>query len=166
MINVDFKTKAEIIAAFPNESSCLTHLEKLRWNGFVVSPFDALSTVYNCAENRYRCKNSGKYFNAKTATMFHNSKVPLQKWFLAIWIMTRTQRNITSVSLAHELQLTQKTAWYLQQRILQQLDIEKIKKIKKKPSKKNAKSVDINAINVVADKDRMPMHEWLQLLKK
>ena len=166
MINADFKTKAEIISAFPDESSCLGHLEKLRWNGFVVSPFDALSTVYHCSENRYRCKNSGKYFNAKTATMFHNSKVPLQKWFLAIWILTRSQRNITSVDLANELQLTQKTAWYLQQRISQQLDIEKIKKIKKKPVRKPTKTIDINAIPVVVDKDRLPMHEWLQLLKK
>lgn len=166
MINVDFKTKAAIINAFPDETACITHLEKLRWDGFVVSPFDPLSTVYACSDNRYRCKNSGKYFNVKTGTMFHNSKVALQKWFLAIWIISRSQRNITSVALAQELELTQKTAWYLQQRIIQQLEIEKIKKVKKKPAKKNAKVVDINEISVVVDKDRMPMHEWLQLLKK
>jgi len=44
----------------------------------VVSPFDAESRVYKCANNRYRCKNTGKYFNVKTATLFDNTKVEFQ----------------------------------------------------------------------------------------
>jgi len=166
MINTDFKTKGELINAFPDESSCLAQLEQLRWNGHIRSPFDPISIVYHCSNNRYRCKNTGKYFNAKTGTLFHNSKVPLQKWFLAIWIISKRQRGITSVALAEELQLTQKTAWFLLQRIHEYLDIEKKKKRKKKPIGKIKKELTAANIPVVVETDRMPMHEWLQLLKK
>ena len=166
MINVDFKSKDAIIAAFPDEAACIAHLEQLRWGGFVTSPFDAVSTVYSCANNRYRCKNTGKYFNAKTGTLFHNSRIPLQKWFLAIWIVSRNKRGITSVALADELGLTQKTAWFALERIKAGLQPESMQKTRKKAAKKNKEPQNIANISVIADKDRMAMHEWLQILKK
>jgi hypothetical protein len=67
--------KSKISKAFPNEQACIDHLEALRWKGNVVSPFDSASTVYKCKGNKYRCKNTGKYFNVKTGTMFDNTKV-------------------------------------------------------------------------------------------
>lgn len=59
---------------FPNEKSCIRYLEKLRWKNGVVSPFDKTSKVYKCKNNRYRCKNTGKYFDAKTGTVFAKTK--------------------------------------------------------------------------------------------
>ena len=66
MINRDFNSILELMQAFPDEQSCIDHLEALRWNGYVISPFDPLSKVYKCKNNRYRCANTGKYFNVKT----------------------------------------------------------------------------------------------------
>lgn len=66
MINKDFNSILELISTFDTEDKCLEHLEELRWNGHVVSPFDAYSKVYKCANGKYRCKNTGKYFNVKT----------------------------------------------------------------------------------------------------
>jgi len=117
MINADFNTILELIEAFPDEQSCIDHLEELRWNGYVVSPFDSNSKVYKCANNRYRCKNTGKYFNVKTATLFDNTKVKLQKWFLAIWLVTSHKKGISSVQLSKDIGVTQKTAWFMLQRI-------------------------------------------------
>jgi len=117
MINQDFKSVLELIKAFPNEQSCIDHLEILRWDGNVISPFDSESTVYKCKDNKYRCKNTGKYFNVKTETIFDNTKIELQKWFLAIWICTSYKKGISSVQLSKELSLTQKTAWFMLQRI-------------------------------------------------
>jgi transposase-like protein len=66
----------------------IEYLEQMRWGGIVESPFDSESKVYKCSKNRYKCKNTGKYFNVKTGSMFENSKISLQKWFLAIWLIT------------------------------------------------------------------------------
>lgn len=117
MFNKDIKTVLELIKAFPDEQTCINHLEELRWEGNVVSPFDYLSSVYKCKGNKYRCRNTGKYFNVKTDTIFDNTKIELQKWFLAIWICTSFKKGISSVQLSKEIGVTQKTAWFLLQRI-------------------------------------------------
>lgn len=118
MINTKFNTILDLIKAFPDEQSCIAHLESLRWiNGNVVSPFNSLSKVYTCANNRYRCKETGKYFNVKTSTLFDNSKIELQKWFLAIWLVTSHKKGISSIQLSKDIGVTQKTAWFLLQRI-------------------------------------------------
>ena len=118
MIKTDFNTALDLLQAFSDEQSCIEHLESLRWlNGNVASPFDSSSKVYKCANNRYRCKETGKYFNVKTSTLFDNTKVNLQKWFLAIWLVTSHKKGISSIQLSKDIGVTQKTAWFMLQRI-------------------------------------------------
>ena len=117
MITENFKSILDLFKAFPTEQSCINHLEKLRWNGFVVSPFDSTSKVYKCKDNRYRCKNTGKYFNVKTNTLFDNTKIELRKWFAAIWLVTSHKKGISSLQLSRDIDVTQKTAWFMLQRI-------------------------------------------------
>lgn len=124
MINQDFKSILDLIKAFPNEQTCIDHLETLRWNGNVISPFDKSSKVYVCKGNKYKCKNTGKYFNVKTDTMFDNTKMELQKWFLAIWIVTSHKKGISSLQLGRDLNITQKSAWFMLQRIRKCFGIE------------------------------------------
>ncbi|CAA0149559.1 IS1595 family transposase [Tenacibaculum maritimum] len=117
MFNEEVKSVLDLINAFPNEQVCIEHLEELRWNGNVISPFDASSKAYNCKGNKYKCKNTGKYFNVKTNTIFDNTKMPLQKWFLAIWLVTSHKKGISSLQLSRDLDITQKSAWFMLQRI-------------------------------------------------
>ncbi|MFD0990313.1 IS1595 family transposase [Mariniflexile jejuense] len=117
MFNKEVKSVLDLIKAFPTEQACIDHLEILRWNGNVVSPFDATSKVYDCKGNKYKCKNTGKYFNVKTNTIFDNTKIELQKWFLAIWIVTSHKKGISSLQLGRDLGITQKSAWFMLQRI-------------------------------------------------
>lgn len=117
LMNKEFNNILELLEAFPDEQSCIDHLEWLRWSGDIVSPFDASSKVYKCANNRYRCKETGKYFNVKTQTLFDNTKVRLQKWFLAIWLVTSHKKGISSIQLSKDIGVTQKTAWFMLQRI-------------------------------------------------
>ena len=119
MINKDFNSVIELIQSFPDEQTCIDHLEEIRWNGNVVSPFDSTSKVYDCKGNKYKCKNTGKYFNVKTNTIFDNTKMPLQKWFLAIWLVTSHKKGISSLQLGRDLKITQKSAWFMLQRIRQ-----------------------------------------------
>ena len=62
-------------------------------------------------------KNQGKYFNVKTGTLFDNTKIPLQKWFLAVWLVTSHKKGISSIQLSKDIGVTQKTAWFMLQRI-------------------------------------------------
>lgn len=117
MINKDFNSLIELIETFPDDQSCIDHLTVLRWNGEIVSPFDEKSKVYFCKDNKYRCKNTGKYFNVKTDTLFHNSNISLQKWFLAIWLVTSHKKGISSVQLSKDIGITQKSAWHMLQKI-------------------------------------------------
>lgn len=117
MINIEFKSILELLKAFPDEQTCINHLEELRWNGVVISPFDASSKVYKCKGNKYRCKNTGKYFNVRTNTLFDNTKIELRKWFLAIYIVTSHKKGISSLQLSKDIDVTQKTAWFMLQRI-------------------------------------------------
>ncbi len=112
-----FNTLMELINAFPDEQSCIDHLEKLRWNGNVISPYDPDSEVYKCKNNQYKCRNTNKYFNVRTDTIFEGSKISLKNWFLAIYLFTVHKKGISSYQLATDIGVTQKTAWFMLQRI-------------------------------------------------
>lgn len=117
MFNSDFNSIVEIMRVFSTEQKCIEHLEALYWNNTPVSPFDSTSKVYKCKDNKYKCKNTGKYFNVKTATLFDNTKIELPKWFVAIWLITSHKKGISSIQLGRDLNVTQKTAWFMLQRI-------------------------------------------------
>jgi len=117
MIGLDIKSVFELTQIFSSEQDCIDYLETLRWSKVPVSPFDSTSKVYKCKNNQYRCKNTGKYFNVKTDTMFENSKISLRKWFLAIWLVTSHKKGISSIQLSKDIGVTQKTAWFMLQRI-------------------------------------------------
>ena len=146
-----------LYSALPEESQCLSYLEKIRWNGIVISPFEPTSKVYKCSGNRYKCRDSGKYFNAKTQTIFHHSRISLRKWFMAI-ILVSESRKMTSTQLSVDLGTTQKTAWYILQRL----------------NKTVSNDIDatvflhrnyIQNIDVIVERDRLKLVEWLNLIK-
>ncbi|WP_226177046.1 IS1595 family transposase [Hymenobacter lucidus] len=112
-----FKSLLDLVKAFPTDEACLLHLEALRWNGTPVSPFDPTSRVYKCAGHRYKCKNTGKYFNVKVGTIFEDTKIPLQKWFMALYIFSSHKKGISSHQLARDIDVTQKSAWFLLHRL-------------------------------------------------
>ena len=112
-----FKSIFDLLKAFPTEQSCIDHLEGLRWEGVVVSPFDETSKVYKCAGNKYKCKTTGKYFNVRSNTIFDNTKIPLQKWFLALYVFSSHKKGISSHQLAKDISVTQKSAWFLLHRL-------------------------------------------------
>jgi hypothetical protein len=113
----EFKSLIDLLKKFPAEQTCIDHLEAIRWDGNVVSPFDETSKVYKCAGNKYKCKNTGKYFNVRTGTIFEDTKIGLQKWFMAIYIVGSHKKGISSHQLARDIEVTQKSAWFMLHRI-------------------------------------------------
>ncbi len=108
-----FKSFYDLKKAFPTEKSCIKYLEKHRWKGIITSPLDPTSKVYKCKNNRYKCKNTNKYFNVRTGTIFENSKISLQKWFWALFAFSSRKKGISSYQLARETDITQKSAWFM-----------------------------------------------------
>jgi hypothetical protein len=112
-----FSSVLDLLNKFPDEQTCIDQLTAIRWGGNVVSPFDPESKVYVCAGNKYRCKNTKKYFNVRTGTIFGDTKVPLRKWFIAIYLISSHKKGISSHQLARDLSVTQKTAWFILHRV-------------------------------------------------
>ena len=120
----EFKSLFDLLQAFPTEESCIAYLEKQLWgDGEPVSPFDPTSKVYRRGDGQYRCKNTGKNFNIRIGTIFEGAKVPLRKWFMAIYLITTSNKGISSIKLAEDIDVTQKTAWYMNQRIREAFNI-------------------------------------------
>jgi len=116
-IFTEFDSIIDVVKKFPDEEACITYLEGIRWADGITSPFDEYSKIYVCNKHRYRCKNTGKYFNVRTGTIFDNTKIPLQMWFMAIYLVTSSKKGISSHQLARNLKITQKSAWFLLHRI-------------------------------------------------
>ena len=112
-----FKSILELLKVLPSEQACITHFEKLRWNGIITSPFDPNSKVYKCANNKYKCKNTGKYFNVKTGTVFESSKISLRNWFYVLYVFVNHKKGISSHQLARDMKITQKSTWFMLHRL-------------------------------------------------
>lgn len=124
-----FNNILDLINAFPDEEACIKHLELIKWNGVPESPFDPISKVYKCTKGRYKCKNTGKYFNIKVGTIFENTNIPLQKWFLALYIFSSHKKGISSHQLAKDINVTQKSAWFMLHRLRYAFEHPKFKEI-------------------------------------
>ena len=119
MIDFNVTSIQQLIREYSDEQKCVEFLEKARWGDKVVSPFDPSSKVYKLKNNRYKCKNTGKVFSSRTGTIFAESNIKLNVWFVAIFLFTTHKGGISSMELHREIGVTQKTAWFMCQRMRQ-----------------------------------------------
>ncbi len=110
----------EFFQKFPNEEAARTFFENRRWGGVPVCGHCGSVNVSECKDHKpmaYRCKSCRKHFSVRTGTVLAESRLPLLKWLLAIYMLTSARKGIPSTQMARELGVTQKTAWFLAQRI-------------------------------------------------
>ena len=113
-------TLIELARMFPDEESSKQWFEKILWpDGTQYCPQCASIDTYECKHVKmpYRCRDCGKYFSVKTGTVMAGSPVPLLKWLYAIYLDTTSLKGVSSMKLHRDLGVTQKTAWFMQQRI-------------------------------------------------
>lgn len=99
----------------PTEEKAVEVIAEWRWNGKPVCPF-CTAVAYKCAD-RYKCSACNKRFSVRTGTIMQASKIPLQQWLYAIYVLTTHVKGISSIALSKELGITQKSAWYMGQKI-------------------------------------------------
>ena len=122
---VQFESLLHMIDSLQSEEKCRLHLESVRWpNGQIVCPHcgSVSEKHYRLTkdgkfEGLYKCKDCRERFTVTVGTMFENSHVPLRKWFLAIYMFLSHKKGISSVQLAKDINVTQKTAWFMLNRI-------------------------------------------------
>ena len=105
---------------YPDETSCQEWLAKQRWGGKdkAICPFCKCKNCYqHKGIDRFTCKKCLKQFSVRYNTIFAESRLPLKKWFLAIYFETTLKKGISSYTLASYLGITQKSAWFMLQRI-------------------------------------------------
>src|SRR3990167_72160 len=117
----NFKTLAEFAAFFHNEATCRKYFEQIRFAKGEYCPHCKHDKIMRFADARFRCHKCRKDFTIKTGTLFGESKIPLQKWFIAIYLLTTRKKGISSIELAQQVGVSQKTAWFMDMRIRESL---------------------------------------------
>lgn len=110
----------EFFQQFPDENSARLYFENKRWAGSPKCGHCGSTNVSECKDHKpmaYRCRACRKHFSVRIGTILEESKLPLHKWLMAIYMMTTARKGIPSTQMAKELGVTQKTAWFLSQRI-------------------------------------------------
>ena len=103
---------------FKMENICLKFLKKQRFKNGEFCPHCNHNKIYTFRDKRtYKCAKCRKFFTLKVGTIFDSSKVSLKKWFLAIFLLNNNHKGISSTQLAEQIGVTQKTAWFMAQRI-------------------------------------------------
>jgi transposase-like protein len=110
---------------FPTEEHALAYWIKVRWPDGVKCVACDNAKVYlietkgttGKAYRKFECSDCGLHFSPTANTIFHDSHLPLQKWFMAIALMTEAKKGISASQLGRHLQVSYKTAWHLCQRI-------------------------------------------------
>jgi transposase-like protein len=105
---------------FPNEEAAREYFETNRWAGDVSCPHCgslSVAAVKSLKPMPYRCRDCRQHFSVRTGTVLAESRLPLHKWLMAIYMMTTARKGIPSTQMARELGVTQKSAWFLAQRI-------------------------------------------------
>ena len=109
----------ELLKRFPDERAARLHIESVRWKGEPTCPdCHAKPRIQTRkVEGYYRCLACKLDFTVRTGTIFERSHIPLDKWLFAMYIINTARKGISSLQLAQELGITQKSAWFLLQRI-------------------------------------------------
>jgi transposase-like protein len=108
----------EIYEKFPNHIDCIKHLEKVIWKNKPICPYCKSNKIVRFKnENRFHCNGCNISFSVTVGTIFHKTKLDLQKWFLAISLILNAKKGISARQLARDINVNKNTAWYMQIRI-------------------------------------------------
>ena len=113
----------EVMERFPDQESCIDYLERIRWRNNPHCPHCGSVSIKRKKENgvgrvgRWNCHDCNASFKVTQGTVFHKTQIPLQKWFIAIALVLNAKKSLSSCQLARDLDLNQKTVWYILTRI-------------------------------------------------
>ena len=111
-------TLVDVINLFDTDEKCRELLVRLRWPGGVECPRCKMPAVeLETAKQLFYCKDCDYQFTVTAATIFNDSHLPLQKWFLATLLLCEARKGMSANQIKRTLGVSYKTAWYLCHRI-------------------------------------------------
>lgn len=112
-----FESLFSMMQVFSDEKKCIDHFRAIRWPNGVSCPHCGSVKVYTLSNNGHKCGDCMTKFSVRHGSIFDDSKVALQKWFMAVYLITSHKKGISSCQLARDIKVTQKTAWFMLHRI-------------------------------------------------
>ena len=108
----------ELFAMFPDQETARVYLEGRLWPNGPRCPVCGLGERITARkEGFYRCNACKEDFTVRTNTIFERSHVPLHKWIYAMYLLVTARKGISSMQLAKEIGITQKSAWFVLHRL-------------------------------------------------
>lgn len=108
----------ELFQMFPDQETARVYLERRLWpNGVKCPVCGSGERITARAGGYYRCNACKEDFTVRTGTIFERSHVPLHKWIYAMYLLVTARKGISSMQLAKEIGITQKSAWFVLQRL-------------------------------------------------
>lgn len=121
----------QLFEKYNSEDRCREYLELLRWpSGVCCVRCGNLSVSKLEKRHQYECNGCGYQFSATAGTVFHDSHLPLWKWFLAAYLICESKKGMSANQIKRTLGISYKTAWYLCHRIREAMKIEPNGKLK------------------------------------
>lgn len=115
-----------IFNKFKTQKQAIKFLEKTRWGKEIKCTYCGSDRITKRKGDRYHhCGACNKSFSVTVGTIFHDTKLPIQKWFLAISIISNAKKRVSSLQLARDLDVNQKTARRMQMQIREAMNNEK-----------------------------------------
>ncbi len=113
------KTLQQAIRHFADEDVCIDTVANLRWPDGVprCSKCTGTEHYYLKTQKRWKCKKCGRQFSVKQGTIFEDSPIPLDKWLTALWMLVNCKNGVSSYEIAKDIGITQKSAWFVLQRL-------------------------------------------------
>ena len=108
----------QLFQMYPDQEAGRMYLEKRLWPNGVKCPHCANTDRITARKDGfYRCNACKQDFTIRTGTIFERSHVPLHKWIYAMYLLVTSRKGISSLQLSKEIGITQKSAWFLLQRL-------------------------------------------------
>lgn len=108
----------KIVQRFHSEDKCRQYLEEIRWPDGVICPRCSCKSISKVLErNQFDCNQCRYQFSVTAGTIFHDSHLPLCKWFLTIYMMIESKKGVSANQVKRAIEVSYKTAWYLCHRI-------------------------------------------------
>ena len=111
-------TLQEAIQHFSDEQTCIDTVAALRWpNGPECPACGHKEHYYLKTQRRWKCKECYKQFTVKLGTIFEDSPISLDKWLISLWMLVNCKNGVSSYEISRALGITQKSAWFVLQRL-------------------------------------------------
>jgi transposase-like protein len=115
------QTLMQAVKYFADLNVCHAYMASLKWpDGRVICPKcggDSIGIIASRRMFQCKAKECRKQFSVKVGTIFEDSPLGLDKWFVAVWSITNAKNGISSCELARATGVTQKSAWFMLHRV-------------------------------------------------